>query len=698
MTKFFESSLSPENLRHLKNATGPFGDVSHGFGRQSRKRTAFSDHAFGGKSYKRRVVIPLHPPESKHEPAVSKHLGGLGFQVHDYHGGLAKDKHGRDVKIGKVLHKSGAHKLLAKFNSDPARAQAAEHKNLQVVISRSRGDVAGMSGDRCPWRSCMSLDGSNRRYIAKDIHYGTHVAFLTKKGDNKAKNPLARINLKPHEAEFKVTDSGIVKAHLRNPKPKQGNLFKKTEPSARRTILHPESAVYGNAPSSFKKTVASWAEKHFHPRKDLIFSKSSKLYNDDGQRSLAGKSVARKIVRGFKKSYDNDRLFDTTAIDNTRDGGGQVANILSKVRSKKDAEFMVNHPSVGQGLRTSFVRNAPKLPASVHKDILSGNYGGQVMDAYTIRDDFNAKKAMALLPYVRGQGLGQVVHKVMATGSAKQKRDLATTGLTKRPDVISHLSSNPKWVDHIYDAAHKIGVTPVTKFGYFSGPTKVKHIKTALAAAKAGSDHHWEVALRGIKALQSSGKTKTDHLVNKLVDSDILRNRARRLLDVNLTTTRKAADLVLRHSNPASMVTRSIAELAKRGSHKAVAKLIKSKKEQWVAPGVISQWSQDSFHDMDSPRVPTKKRNHMFKLAVDTMHHGLTKPVKPRKTGDAARDALASGRHKASLAFYHGEVAHRISHLMGLARTPEHGEYVDKRARKMLGMKKKEAPDVTPAN
>lgn len=676
MTKFFESSLSPENLRHLKNATGPFGDVSHGFGRQSRKRTAFSDHAFGGKSYKRRVVIPLHPPESKHEPAVSKHLGGLGFQVHDYHGGLAKDKHGRDVKIGKVLHKSGAHKLLAKFNSDPARAQAAEHKNLQVVISRSRGDVAGMSGDRCPWRSCMSLDGSNRRYIARDIHYGTHVAFLTKKGDNKAKNPLARINLKPHEADFRVTDSGIVKAHLRDPKPKQGHLFKKTEPAARHTILHPEERVYGNAPSSFKKTVASWAEKHFHPRKDLIFSKSSKLYNDDGQRSLAGKSVARKIVRGFKKSYDNDRIFDMTAIDNTRDGGGQVANILSKVRSKKDAEFLASHPSVGSGLRTSFVRNAPKLPASVHKDILAGKHGGQVMDAYTLRDDFNAKKAMAILPHVRDQGLGQVVHKIMGYGSPKQKRDLAIAGLTKHPNVIRKLyAASSKWVDHVYDAAHKLGVTPtVTGGGYFSGPSKVKHIKTALAAAKAGSEHHWEVALRGIKALQTSGKNvKTDHLVNKLVDSDIAKTRARRLLDVNMGLTRKAADLILRHhDNHSSMGLKSVSDLARHGSHKAVAKFVKGKKERWIAPGIIHTWSQDAVHDLDSPRVPDKKRNHMFKLAVDTMHHGLN--------GTPLRYTT------------------RIDHLLNIARTPEHVAYVEKRARKLLGMKKLEVPNATPAN
>lgn len=361
---------------------------------------------------------------------------------------------------------------------------------------------------------------------------------------------------------------------------------------------------------------------------------------------------------------------------------------------------MVNHPSVGQGLRTSFVRNAPKLPASVHKDILAGKHGGQVMDAYTLRDDFTAKKAMAILPHVRDRGLGQAVHKVMGYGSPKQKRDLATAGLTKHPDVIRHLSSAPSWVNHVYDAAHKLGVTPVTKGGYFSGPTKVKHIKTAIAAAKAGSDHHWEVALRGIKTLQTSGKNvKTDHLVNKLVDSDIAKTRVRRLLDVNMGLTRKAADLVLKHhNNHSSMGLKSVLDLARHGSHKAVAKFVRRKKEQWIAPGIISQWSQDAVHDLDSPRVPDKKRNHMFKLAVDTMHHGLGKPLKPVKTGDAARDALASGRYKASRAFYHGEVAHRVNRLMNIARTPEHAAYVEKRARKLLGMKKLEVPNATPAN
>jgi hypothetical protein len=67
---------------------------------------------------------------------------------------------------------------------------------LCVVISRDPQKIGEMStGQR--WRSCMSSDGCNYRYVEKDIKQGTLVAYVVHKDDLAARYPLMRQLLKP---------------------------------------------------------------------------------------------------------------------------------------------------------------------------------------------------------------------------------------------------------------------------------------------------------------------------------------------------------------------------------------------------------------------------------------------------------------------------------------------------------------------
>lgn len=225
-----------------------------------------------------RVVIPLSDPNDKKLEApkpIQEHLAKHGFEVHDYVNGHAKDKHGRTMKIGKALQQTNADPhLINSFNSDPERANAKQHANLQVVVSRHPYDVAGMSTNRS-WTSCMDMDStkkgniSNAHYLHHEVKNGTHVAYLTQKGDDHVKNPVARIALKPFTSE-----------------------------DGTHHILRPEDKQYGNAASAFEHTVNSWTNEHFEAKPDTFYHKSHTSYNDsEAEHGVVSKHITDEMLQ-----------------------------------------------------------------------------------------------------------------------------------------------------------------------------------------------------------------------------------------------------------------------------------------------------------------------------------------------------------------------------------------------------------------
>lgn len=244
-----EEALTPEQKKEVDTWSAP--------------HHSFSDHAFPSPSHDK-VTIPVgHYDKGEHEDEIGEHLAKHGMQIHDYRQGLAKDKHGRLVKIGKALGKTGGEHLLEKFTGDPARVSKASGDHV-ITISRHPHDVAGMTSSGHSWEnaSCMNFEsGSNRGYLPNDVEHGTHVAYYHHKDDVGLEKPLARIALKPF-----------------------------TSQDGKRTILSPETRSYGNAPGSFEKTVRDWADKHFgtDDTDTNIYTRHKKVYDDSGKKYIGG--------------------------------------------------------------------------------------------------------------------------------------------------------------------------------------------------------------------------------------------------------------------------------------------------------------------------------------------------------------------------------------------------------------------------
>ncbi len=225
-----------------------------------------------------RLTIPLSDPSDKKLEAPSSikdHLAKHGVEVHDYVNGHAKDKYGRMMKIGKALQQTNAPaELINHFNSDPERANAKQHANLQVVVSRHPYDVAGMSTNRA-WTSCMDMDCkkkgniSNAHYLHREIKNGTHVAYLTQKGDDDVKHPVARIALKPFTSE-----------------------------DGTHHLLRPENKQYGSAASSFEHTVNGWINEHFKPKDGMFYHMHHTSYNDgEAENGVVVKHITDDMVK-----------------------------------------------------------------------------------------------------------------------------------------------------------------------------------------------------------------------------------------------------------------------------------------------------------------------------------------------------------------------------------------------------------------
>ena len=279
-----------------------------------------------------RISIPLEDSTGKKDdsniphPAVKKHLNDNGLEVSDsdYIRGYAKDKYGREVSIGKALNKTKApSEVMNAFTSDPKRLGSTQKaKGLKVIISRHRHDVAGMSTGQ-GWTSCVNMSGGcNSHYLGGDIKAGTHVAYLVHHDDHEAKNPIARIALKPFTSE-----------------------------DGTHTVLRQESRTYGTADSSFKKTVENWTEKNFPLDPTKAYKKDPAVYHDTGSRIIAGEHALAKAkdakirASAFKKT--NTDVTPEQISTGLKDTAPQVAMAAMKHPNATNAHIKeaMSHPN-----------------------------------------------------------------------------------------------------------------------------------------------------------------------------------------------------------------------------------------------------------------------------------------------------------------------------------------------------------------
>jgi len=168
----------------------------------------------------------LQTTQSPIQKDIEQSLQGTEYSLKDYSLGVAIDKHGREVKLGKVLTKLGKPELVNKFNGDKQR-ESAKKTDFIMVFSKHPYDIAGMSTDR-GWTSCMDVyDGVSSQYVSADVEEGSFICYLAKPEDVNLNKPTARVLVKPFVS---IKDESEV-------------------------LYSAEDKIYGTAPSNFSKTV-----------------------------------------------------------------------------------------------------------------------------------------------------------------------------------------------------------------------------------------------------------------------------------------------------------------------------------------------------------------------------------------------------------------------------------------------------------
>lgn len=173
-------------------------------------------------SHPNRIVLDLNDRQLTTPKEVVKHLFKNGYEIEDYDKGLASktftDKYGNQKKqlisIGKVLERTNGKGIQTNVKNakndgyltvsdlyNNSRGAIGQHYNL--VISRDKQDIAGMSTDR-NWHSCTEIPdrhkegGCNSHYIGQHLNNHTLVAYLVKKGDDDIENPIGRVLIKKY--------------------------------------------------------------------------------------------------------------------------------------------------------------------------------------------------------------------------------------------------------------------------------------------------------------------------------------------------------------------------------------------------------------------------------------------------------------------------------------------------------------------
>ncbi len=280
-----------------------------------------------------RIVLPLESSNlnDKVNPEIKLHLKKHGWDIHNYHAGLAsrqvKDRDGNDKleikKIGKILQDTGGDKVfhtqlkdrLIKgsdgkpivgvdgryksekvpqtlsdfYNADKTRESVKSEHN--IVISRDLDDIGGMTSGR-HWSddSCMRLpniggdeyipSGEHHDKIKNDLKHGTLVAYATKRGDDDLEVPVGRVLIKRYKSTKKIDGE-------------------------HHYIYRPENTTYGNVPDGFVDHVEEIMKKHYPAKPDINYSLEKTLYSD-GRPNIEPHRVGLYNNGGFIKNYNSE--------------------------------------------------------------------------------------------------------------------------------------------------------------------------------------------------------------------------------------------------------------------------------------------------------------------------------------------------------------------------------------------------------
>ncbi|AXG66904.1 hypothetical protein HOU08_gp178 [Dickeya phage vB_DsoM_JA29] len=248
------SALQPSQYRNYMRGWKPDQRLLEIFEQQSHKRGKKAYRIYFDYAVERNIRIPdSHVPSS-----IAAFLRENNFELLDYAAGTVKDRHDRVQRLGKVLSKQPDLKKL--FDNDANRRQivtAAKGDKL-VCLSMHPYDIAGMSTDR-GWTSCMNLvDGSNKKFVERDVKANTLIAYMVNPEDKNVNKPIMRLLLKKF-----VNSNGSSFRYI----------AEVAYPDAKDTL--------------FVKKVQEWVDQNINVVTDkssgpAILSRKKDLYNDGG--------------------------------------------------------------------------------------------------------------------------------------------------------------------------------------------------------------------------------------------------------------------------------------------------------------------------------------------------------------------------------------------------------------------------------
>lgn len=218
---------------------------------------------------------------------VEKHVISKGFHLDQlgYVRGYATDKHGRQVKLGKILSDNEAYlDMFVTHESRKRDLQVLEREKYVLAISHHAYDIIGASTDR-GWTSCTDLrggwSGTAPKRIQPEVDNRSIIAYLVRKEDTNIEKPVARALAKRF-----VSDAG--------------------------SELYKVDAIYPTKNAILLNTFQGWLDRNINkhlpsvPNDYTLFSLPKNQYkdghsNNEGEEGISKKAVGKDLENLFKR-------------------------------------------------------------------------------------------------------------------------------------------------------------------------------------------------------------------------------------------------------------------------------------------------------------------------------------------------------------------------------------------------------------
>lgn len=383
-------ALSSKQIDYVNRKLGGNSYSSYNSHRELFENSPYAIHGSNNK-----LVIPynseLQPPVDN---KVKHHLASHGWGIHDYVNGMAfrdtMDRNGNPKrefkKIGKVLQDTGAgnithsmrsslvrdsdgnhvidkytgriatenkpQSILEFYNNDPVRNSKS---NTNIVISRDKEDIAGMSSGRS-WEgdSCMRLPYSTSKeprcqdtmdehqHLKGDLKHHSLVAYATRNGDDYLEKPMGRVTIKKYVSTSKVNG----KKHI---------------------IYRVGSDEYGNLPHGFTHQVNEIMKAHYPAHSGVEYKLADGLYKERSQ------SEHIPPVKPGLQTFSNGHTH--------RNGSGELHDFIDENGQHQPAYVYGNDIAYR---KNGMAHREGDLPAEISK-----NSNGSIQKLYKIHDELH---------------------------------------------------------------------------------------------------------------------------------------------------------------------------------------------------------------------------------------------------------------------------------------------------------------------